>query len=440
MKGKPRRSPVTGQGKKIKLNPSFSRGRRISGPVITASALILFASGFLRGELASLLWGGSLSAVILICWLMVFITAFMNRRAVPAVKYGSDLPFNGAETVPGEEITAAAALEKRVFVLPGIRILYVLDYRFNTRTFTLSSDFQPGGRDFMLSGTPSFRGRYKGSAGLEVRDGAGFFTSFIPLPGSGTLSVFPAPAETPEASGIPAAGGQLVPELRKIRENTELFDTRKFYPGDDPRKLHWKLYAHSGELFLRKGEPVPPPSGLYRIFIDPDLGSLKEGFRECVLEYVLSRSAGFFLELMEEGRGIILGVPGNWSPVFGRDSQQELLSFLSDIWYSSGGTLFTPAGIPADTGVRGTYLLSTPFSGSCADLAAEITAFEGGYEYFRVITPVPAQPDEKKEGIKRLLFHSNTGKSCFPEKLWLEWSRGLEKMKALAGEEFFHVI
>ena len=43
------------------------------------------------------------------------------------------------------------------------------------------------------------------------------------------------------------------------RRSDELLETRRYVPGDDVRRLNWKLLAHAGELFLRLGEETPPP-------------------------------------------------------------------------------------------------------------------------------------------------------------------------------------
>ncbi|MDR1909530.1 MAG: DUF58 domain-containing protein, partial [Spirochaetaceae bacterium] len=43
---------------------------------------------------------------------------------------------------------------------------------------------------------------------------------------------------------------------------------RPYAPGDDPRRINWKLYGHLGDLFVREGEPEPPPLSRLTILID----------------------------------------------------------------------------------------------------------------------------------------------------------------------------
>lgn len=50
--------------------------------------------------------------------------------------------------------------------------------------------------------------------------------------------------------------------------NDELIEARPYHPGDDIRRIHWTMYAHTGRLFVRVGEEVAPPAVVARITID----------------------------------------------------------------------------------------------------------------------------------------------------------------------------
>ena len=49
-------------------------------------------------------------------------------------------------------------------------------------------------------------------------------------------------------------------------DHTEI---RPYYPGDDMRRINWRMYAHTGDLFVRVGEELPPPANAIRLLIDP---------------------------------------------------------------------------------------------------------------------------------------------------------------------------
>ena len=63
-------------------------------------------------------------------------------------------------------------------------------------------------------------------------------------------------------------GEEVIQTLTKIN-STDFFENRKYYPGDDVRKLNWKVFAHSGELHIREVEKVPPKVGKLSIIFAP---------------------------------------------------------------------------------------------------------------------------------------------------------------------------
>jgi uncharacterized protein (DUF58 family) len=119
---------------------------------------------------------------------------------------------------------------------------------------------------------------------LEVFDAFGFFKSIyrVPAEGGARLLVRPSPAdketETPQISG-----GAEVRTERTFRRTEDLTDNRRYTPGDDPRRINWKIYGHAGELFVREGEPEPPPRSRFVILldasVDPNLFDLDLGRR-----------------------------------------------------------------------------------------------------------------------------------------------------------------
>lgn len=69
--------------------------------------------------------------------------------------------------------------------------------------------------------------------------------------------------------GTSRASGTLRPAARgdgkrqdwlSMERSDELIEARPYVPGDDTRRINWKAYAHSGDLFVRIGEELPPPS------------------------------------------------------------------------------------------------------------------------------------------------------------------------------------
>lgn len=61
-------------------------------------------------------------------------------------------------------------------------------------------------------------------------------------------------------------GSEVLQSVIRIN-STDFFENRKYYPGDDPRKINWKIFAHIKELHVREIEKIPPKIGqIYIIF------------------------------------------------------------------------------------------------------------------------------------------------------------------------------
>jgi hypothetical protein len=65
----------------------------------------------------------------------------------------------------------------------------------------------------------------------------------------------------------------LKPEF-SFQRTDNLIDHRPYIPGDDPRRINWKLYGHGGGLFVREGEREPPPHSNLIILIDTEYDPL----------------------------------------------------------------------------------------------------------------------------------------------------------------------
>jgi uncharacterized protein (DUF58 family) len=82
------------------------------------------------------------------------------------------------------------------------------------------------------------------------------------------LRVFPPEGPTIQVPPCPGRSGDLDTTGYGTIRNTEFIESRPYVPGDDPRRIRWSHYAHTGELFVRQGEEVPPPAGTCCIVLD----------------------------------------------------------------------------------------------------------------------------------------------------------------------------
>jgi len=161
------------------------------------------------------------------------------------------------------------------------------------------------------------RGVYLGERDrLIIFDAIGFFRFYLPLRQSAGPRLFalPNPADEARVLQMKTGGAMHRNEARQIKTD-ELIDHRPYYPGDDPRRINWKLYSHSplGELVIRKEDSESPPHSRTIILIDtevdPSLYSVDEGRRavDLLCESVLSAA----LELSASGFYVCIGYTGS---------------------------------------------------------------------------------------------------------------------------------
>jgi hypothetical protein len=207
-----------------------------------------------------------------------------------------------------------SAGEGRFFRFPGILIRYEL--RLVTRDGRMIRHvFDPDS----VEGEQRFfpvreRGAYYGDGDrFVVADCLGFFRALFPLPpdGSPRLLALPAPA----VESLPVyiqSGGNAQRTEPNFRRTDDLTDHRPYIPGDDPRRINWKLYGHGGDLFIREGEPEPPPHSRLVILVDTQADPAlfpPEAARQGV-DLLCENALALALEYLDRGMDIQAGYTG----------------------------------------------------------------------------------------------------------------------------------
>jgi uncharacterized protein (DUF58 family) len=284
--------------------------------------LLAFAAGLWRKELALTLSGAVFLIIAAYCFIGV-LAAGLSRRKKP-----------GALTayIPTRSVTAGRTAELELrrgdgggdtgrpgrpvpglrFRWPGVLVRYEL--RLETRDGKkLSRFFDPG-----ISGEFQFvvekRGAYYGSFdALVITDAAGFFRLAFPVPqdASPRLLASPVPAEEPIPVSIRSGGKEHRNEVH-YRKTDDLTDHRPYIPGDDPRRINWKLYGHMGDLFVREGEPEPPPHSRLLILIDSQAEGALYGAEEARrgVDLLCEHALAIGLEYASRGMDILTAYTG----------------------------------------------------------------------------------------------------------------------------------
>jgi uncharacterized protein (DUF58 family) len=160
---------------------------------------------------------------------------------------------------------------------PGVLVRYCVDLcTADGRRFRHT--FDPDYREIPSFPAPERGAYYAPVDRLLILDILGLFQASIQAPqqrGERLLSL-PAAAEEPAALALYAGGHEQRIEPH-FQRTDDLIDHRPYIPGDDPRRINWKLYGHAGDLFIREGEPEPPPHSRLVILLDTEADPLLYG-------------------------------------------------------------------------------------------------------------------------------------------------------------------
>jgi uncharacterized protein (DUF58 family) len=150
---------------------------------------------------------------------------------------------------------------------------------------------------------------------LILTDWAGFFAYSIGGTAPVQVTVYPSPQA--RISGMPTSSIQ-APErqsLLSFLKNQDFFEVRPYYPGDDPRRIHWKMLARHEELFIREGSSLSPSRKSALLIVDAPppvhFRRLQRVKSFVEVDQILRVLAGLLDSLSEEGLQVSGLFPGD---------------------------------------------------------------------------------------------------------------------------------
>jgi len=164
---------------------------------------------------------------------------------------------------------------------------------------------------------------------IANKDIFGFSHFFIKSEYSTIIKILPFFKEEIKLPIYMDKGGDLVIQ-KIIKENsTDFFENRKYFPGDDPRKINWKILAHTGELQIREVEKIPPKAGEISIVFAPYSSNLYE------YEYISSLFLSTVYFLLENKFVVkILSPSSNNFIKIDSQNKNELDNILNNSYYT----------------------------------------------------------------------------------------------------------
>jgi hypothetical protein len=155
---------------------------------------------------------------------------------------------------------------------------------------------------------------------VSFADALGFFAVSMPVPeaasaGAARLLVVPNPASEAVNVDIASGGDEKRAGTQNLRTDN-LIEHRPYMPGDDPRRINWKLFGHAGDLFVREGEREPPPHSQLLILIDtlvdPLLYTAQKG--RAGVDMLCENALALAIEYAESGLDVHFGYTGDPPP------------------------------------------------------------------------------------------------------------------------------
>ena len=288
--------------------------------VILVTALA-FTAGWLRNELALTLLGTVFLVILAYCYLGVFLLGILHRGKARnlSMEIVSGTVTSGEEAelcirTGGSVSGKLPAVLWPVILRPAIIIRCEL--RLETRDRRVIRHCANPDTGVYSSFTAGERGAYYGDSDrFVIFDAPGFFRLSLPMSRreGARLLVLPRPAD--KAIPLPfMQGGAEQRNNARLRKSDELTDHRPYIPGDDPRRINWKLYGHAplGELLVREGEPEPPPCSRLLLLLDTEVDlSLytPDGGRRAV-DLLCENALAIALESAARGMDMLIGYTG----------------------------------------------------------------------------------------------------------------------------------
>ncbi|UTC56928.1 DUF58 domain-containing protein [Treponema sp. OMZ 305] len=278
------------------------------GAVYTVMGALLLISGLLRGELLSAVCGGLLTLYAGFAAAAVTVTALCWKSEEPDLASGG----SGFTVTPARSKTAQSESAKTFPpCVPGTAAFYTIEFSLSPEP-TAEAAETAARLSIPLQGIQTkyhpknlTRGRYFYKRQyLNIRDFAGFFAAAYTQPPCLSVPyIVVQPALPSQKTVFPDLRSRAVNDLPSQERTHELYESRPYFPGDDPRKIHWKLYAHTNTLSIKLGAFEPPPVKRLAIYIEEPVCTKKkeQAWVASIFDAFIGRLSGVIIELLNAG-------------------------------------------------------------------------------------------------------------------------------------------
>ena len=353
-------------------------------------SVVILVIGALRMELAAILWGSAFCLLAVYSLLANRIMQAILLRFFERAPDPLDFTLSSTGIFPGSPAAAQLSAELPRHRAPGIKIRFEIRLHWPGRDpLHLSSDLGGGRNHHVFEFSPPYRGCFQSrEVHIVIGDLLGFTRFPLAYALAEKLRVYP--AVQPEAAKRPPSlqGGREENRGRRLRRSEELLEVRKYFPGDDIRKVHWKVFAHTSELFLRIGEEIPPPESRFLVILDPaPAGEVPARIEADYLDVLVQACAATVLEVLARGYQVYFARSDSQQPRrLSLENRMQLLAELAGVWWNDRYSLELP-----QQHLYQTLLFSSPGSASLPRIFEDLQARGGEVRLFFPDLPVSAE-------------------------------------------------
>lgn len=289
-----------------------------------------------------------------------------------------------------------------------------MEFKWRNRMVSGSSEYRSGLRRGALRFCDLQRGHYTGpGACFEIGDAAGFFRFRLKSGMNSEFIVGPTPLSEIKPPRHFSTGGESISRIIRKKRSDDLTESRQYYPGDDVRRINWRTYAHTGQLFIRIGEEQPDPKSRLVLMVDLS-GSrslqLSDSILYDYLDCIAGHTAGLAEQLEASGVNIAFAFPGSDpGPLsgVGPDSASIRTGWLSEklsgLWWDD--RLVEISGLPERYSAA--LIIAPAFSENAGTLCRK--AADAGMAVSITIPLPPESVDLQPAGLlRRLVFTAGT--------------------------------
>ncbi len=365
-------------------------------------SLLIFVIGIIRIELATLLWGSAFLLLLLYAFAGNHIYRLIIRAFLLKTLDAVDCKLPDRSLFPGHSGIAEIKVELPQAALPGFQVRFIHSLRWHDRpSVDLETLLKPGRNTEVVEFIPRKRGHYQSrNACLAVRDMLGFTRGLIRIRLDEQVKVYPSLLPVEEWVNRMEQGGDEAEHLKKRQRSEEFVEIRKYFPGDDLRKINWKVFAHLGELLIRIGEETPPPESRFLVILDAAPGSsVPEELAGDYLDGLVEACASVMNLFLLKGLQIMFSTNGGGPfKTFSLEKRREMFSLLSGIWWADREALELPQKKAMQV-----IVFSSPGSASLERIVTSLRSRDWNVSIYlkELRYELPAQ---RKKSLKTFLF------------------------------------